>query len=161
MYHSEVGRCENRSMKSMDLIIFFGQFWWYISLESNCIRIMVSQWFWDEFAITDSSISWWISAENHQADRLIDVNLPLIPPIWGVWPSIMTTIVDWVMTLGFFGKKAWEKKFMARFFRRKVMAFPDFFLSNFLRFRYWTFTRSGWDCPAQQLDQREGEFGGI
>ena len=28
--------------------------------------------------------------------------------------------------------------------------------------RYWTFTRSGWDCPAQQLDQRfVGKFVGF
>ena len=40
----------------------------------------------------------------------------------------MTTIVDWVMTLGFPGKKGvWKKNIMARFFRRKVMAFPTFF----------------------------------
>lgn len=161
MYHSEVGRCENRSMKSADLIIFFGTI---LGVHFIGIKLYQNHGFpmilgrICHNGLQHFMVNW---AENHQADRLIDVNLPLIPPIWGVWPSIMTTIVDWVMTLGFFGKKAWEKKFMARFFRRKVMAFPDFFLSNFLRFRYWTFTRSGWDCPAQQLDQREGEFGGI
>lgn len=97
------------------ILSFFLENFGYISLESNCIRIMVSQWFWDEFAITDSSISWWISAENHQADRLIDVDFASEDSFWeftnsGVWPSIMTTIVDWVMTLGFLEKNGVGKK---------------------------------------------------
>ena len=44
----------------------------------------------------------------------------------------MTTIVDWVMTLGFLEKKAWGKKNHGKIFQEgKLWRFLTFFLSSF------------------------------
>ena len=108
-------------MKSMDLIIFFwdnfgGTFHWNQLVSESWFPPMILGRICHN-GLQHFMVNFSRKTPSRQADRCWF--LPLIPQIQGVWPSIMMTIVDWVMTLGFLGKKGvWKKKFMAKILQK-------------------------------------------
>lgn len=138
VYHSEVGRCENRSMKSMDLIIFFGEFWVHfigIKLYQNHGFPMILGRICHN-GLQHFMVNFSRKSPSRQANRCWFCQ-------WGFFLGIhkfrcLTFNYDDNCGLGhdlrFPGKKWRGKKKISwsRFFRRfQVMAFPDFFLSSF------------------------------